>query len=62
MKSTVTLHTRDGHSIRGVLLGVYRDALVLTSATYLHESGEEKLTGEVVVPYENVGFLQQEPA
>ena len=42
---TVVLHTRDGSSIRGVLLAVHADVYVLRHAAYLNG-----LTGESPFP------------
>jgi small nuclear ribonucleoprotein (snRNP)-like protein len=37
---TVVVHTRDGRSIRGVLVGVYRQEVVLAHASLLHAGGD----------------------
>ena len=55
----VVVHTRDGQSLDGVLVGQYPDILVLRHASARLEDGRrEQLTGEVVVPRENVSFIQ----
>jgi hypothetical protein len=45
--------------LSGVAVGVYRDCIVLTAASYLLESGRgEQLDGDVVIPRDNLAFLQ----
>ncbi len=59
IRRRVTLHTRDGRSLEGVLVGVYRDAYALAHAEYLLEDGRrEQLPGEVLVPADNLSFVQ----
>lgn len=60
-RRTVVVNTRDGQSLRGVLVAVYRDCIVLAHAVYLAGEGEVKADGEVVVPRETVGWLQVMP-
>jgi hypothetical protein len=53
------VHTRDGRSLEGVVSGVYRDCLVLSHASYLLENGQkEPMSGEIVLPRDNVSFIQ----
>jgi small nuclear ribonucleoprotein (snRNP)-like protein len=60
-RRTVVVHTRDGQSLRGVLVGAYRDCLVLSHAVYLAGEGEVNVDGEVAVPRQTVGWLQVIP-
>lgn len=61
VKASVVAHTRDGRSVAGVLLGVYRDTLVLGHAAYLLDDGRrEPLEGDLAIPRDNLAFLQVE--
>lgn len=58
-KSTVVLHTRDGQSIRGVLIRAYSDCVVLHHAAFLSPGGgETQVDGEVILPRPNLSWLQ----
>lgn len=57
---TVVMHTRDGSSIRGVLLAVHADVYVLHHAAYLNGDGSTvAIDGEALVPITRVGFIQR---
>jgi len=56
--STVVVHTTSGSSLRGVLVGTYRDSLVLKHAKYLASNTVEDIDGEVYVPVGQVAFVQ----
>jgi hypothetical protein len=59
VRRRVIVHTRDGQSIRGVLVGEYRDCLVLEAAEFLREApGPEDIAGRAVVERNNVSWLQ----
>lgn len=62
VKRSVVVHTSTGASIRGVLVGVYRDSLVLAHAIYLDQGGNVDVDGEAVVPRSNVSWIQTLPA
>ena len=57
----VVAHTRDGHSMEGVLLGVYADAVSLCHVTYIRAEDQSRVSveGDVVIPLENLSFLQE---
>lgn len=57
---TVTVHTADGQSIRGVLRGDYRSCIVLTAAVHLGEQHIE-LGGDVILPTGNFSWAQTSP-
>ncbi|MFA7265125.1 MAG: hypothetical protein WC054_02335 [Candidatus Nanopelagicales bacterium] len=57
----VAVHTVNGESLRGILLAVHGDCLVLTAAQILSEHGARPLDGDVVVPREQVAWIQQLP-
>jgi hypothetical protein len=57
---TLVVHTRDGSSIRGVLLTVHSDVYVLRHAAYLNEDGSKvAIDGEALVPVTRVAFIQR---
>jgi len=57
---TVVMHTRDGASIRGVLLAAHSDVYVLRHAAYLNaDGGSVGIDGEALVPIARVGFIQR---
>ena len=61
VKESVVLHTRDGRSLSGVLSGAYPDVVALAHASYFLEDGRrEPLSGDLLVPRENVSFLHRE--
>lgn len=56
---TVIVHTRDDMSFRGLRSSVYDDCLVLREARVLEGEGVSSvLNGEVVIPREQVHFVQ----
>lgn len=59
---TVVVHLTDDESIRGVLVGVYADCVVLRHAVYLGVKAVDKIDGEAVVPREKVAWMQNLPA
>jgi hypothetical protein len=57
---TVIVHTRDGASIRGVLVAVHSDVYVLRHAAYLNDDGSRlAIDGEVLLPVSRVAFFQR---
>ena len=58
---TVVVHTSTD-TIRGVLVGEYRDVLVLAHAVYVEENRDrdQQLPGETLIPREHVSFVQVE--
>lgn len=58
VRQRVVVHTRDERSIRGVLLEIYRDCVVLAEPEYLQEAKPAELKGNAVIPTENVAWLQ----
>lgn len=62
----VIVNTKDASAIRGVLLHVHHDHLVLTQAQHLEGVPGEKpvvieIAGEAVVPKRDVSFIQVLP-
>jgi hypothetical protein len=58
VRETVVVHMTSGPSVRGVLLAVHRDCLVLIHARFLSGSESVDIAGEAVVPRERVAWLQ----
>ena len=56
---TVLVHTRDSRTLRGALVGVHDDCLVLDHAAYVIDDTTTDLAGRAVVPRENVSFVQE---
>lgn len=56
--NTVVVHTRSGDSVRGILIGVFKDSLVIAHATLLQGDTTTNIDGEVVVPRDQVAWLQ----
>lgn len=59
VRDHVVVHTTTGASLRGVLVGVYRDCIVLTHVAYLGTDTTENVDGDVVIPRDKVGWLQR---
>ena len=58
---TVVVHLTDDESIRGVLVGVYDDCLVLKHAAYLRANAADAIDGEAVIPRDKVAWMQNLP-
>ena len=59
-RRTVVVHMASGASVRGVVIGVYRDSVVLRHSTYLGPQATE-IDGDVVIPRPNVAWVQTLP-
>lgn len=58
----VVVHTKDEHSIEGVLIGEYVDCLVLAHASFFGgEAGVMNIEGDQIILNENVSFIQELP-
>lgn len=57
---TVVVHLKgkDAPSIRGYLMAVHNDVIVLRDAVHLSENAQVALDGDQLIPRENVDFLQ----
>lgn len=60
-RRTVVVHTSDGQSLRGVLVGVYRDCVVLNHAYALGAQAVQSIDGEAVIARERVAWVQTLP-
>lgn len=58
VRRSVVIHTTNGMSIRGVMVGAYRDSLVLSHAEFLGGDSVEPVDGDVVIPRERVAWMQ----
>lgn len=60
VKRRVAVHTADGKSLLGVLVGVYPDVVVLRHARILDAGSDTTpaLDGDVAVPRSQVSFVQ----
>lgn len=57
-RKIVVAHLTTGASIRGVLVGVHRDCIVLGHASWLGPEGADNIDGEAVLPRERLAWLQ----
>lgn len=62
-RERVTVHTRDGQSIDGILVGTYPAALVLSHASRLNEQDPDgpgiPFAGDVIVERTNVSVVER---
>lgn len=59
VKRRVVAHTKDGQSIRGVLLSNHRDCVVIDQPEYLGQAPDEhKLEGDAVILKDNLAWVQ----
>lgn len=54
----VVVHLDTGASIRGVLVAVYQDSLVVGHGSWLGADGAEQFDGEAVIPRPRVAWIQ----
>lgn len=60
LRRTVVIHTTSKESMRGVLVGSYRDCVVLAHAYYLNaDSAPTEIDGEAIVPRAQVAWIQR---
>lgn len=60
LRYTVVVHTTSKESMRGVLVGVHRDCLVIDHAYYLNnDSPPTEVDGQVVIPRNQVAWIQK---
>lgn len=60
-RETVVVHHRDGTSMRGVLMAVHRDCIVLAHASVLGAEANTPIDGEAVIERAQVSWLQRLP-
>lgn len=62
LRRRIVLHTQSGHSIDGILLGLYADGLCVTAAKFLRPGeGPVPLDGDQIVPWSSVDWIQELP-
>ncbi len=57
-RSSIVAHLTTGASIRGVLVAVHRDCIVLDHAAWLGSEGAELIDGEAIIPRERLAWMQ----
>lgn len=57
-RRTVVVHLTAGESIRGILVGVYTDSLVLDHAAFLASDSVSPVDGSIVIPRGSVSWMQ----
>lgn len=55
----VVVQTKDSQSLRGVLTGVHRDCLTLSSIEYLNDATATDLPGQAIVLLGNVSWVHR---
>lgn len=55
----VVVQTRDDRSLRGVLVAVYRDCVVVGHFEYLNEAQVAELPGEATVRFDNLSWVHK---
>lgn len=55
----VVVQTKDDRSLRGVLVGAYRDCLVVGHFEYLDEAQVTELPGEATVRFDNLSWVHK---
>lgn len=55
----VVLQTKDDRSLRGVLLDVFRDCVVIGHFEYLEEANPVDLPGEATVRFDNLSWVHK---
>lgn len=58
VRKNVVVHMASGVSLRGVLVGVYADSMVLVHAEWLSADAVTPVDGEAVIPRSNVAWVQ----
>lgn len=58
-RESVVVHLDNGDSLKGVLLAVYSDCLVLAHAVALTDGGEMPIDGDAVIPLPRILWMQR---
>jgi small nuclear ribonucleoprotein (snRNP)-like protein len=58
-RETIAVHLSDGTSLKGVLVAVHGDCIVLESAVTLTEEGHVPIDGQAVLPRAKIAWLQR---
>ncbi len=56
---TVVIHTREGSSVRGVLIAQHADRFTLKEPIVLHSTGEQPAGGTAHILVANIDWLQE---
>jgi len=59
LRKTIVINTKDGRTIRGVLMSEHADRLTIVEAFYLAGNGEHQLAGQTHIYRSNVSFVQE---
>lgn len=55
---TVVVHTTTGQSLRGVMVGTYKDSVVLAHVDFLVGDTTTNIDGDAVIPRERIAWIQ----
>ncbi len=58
MATTVVVNLTTEGAIRGILVGEYRDVIVLASAQFLVGDSVSPIDGDTAIPRERIAFIQ----
>ena len=58
-RTTAIVTTGDGQVFRGVVINVYGDSIALAQVSVLLGEAQQQLVGEVLIPLENISFIQR---
>lgn len=57
-RPSVVVHLKGGTTLRGFLIDVYDDVIVLSNAAHVSENAVVALDGDQLIPKNNVDFMQ----
>lgn len=58
MATTVVVNLTTEGAIRGILVGEYRDVIVLASASFLVGDSVSPIDGDTAIPRDRIAFIQ----
>ncbi|HVQ60388.1 MAG TPA: hypothetical protein VMS60_15920 [Solirubrobacterales bacterium] len=62
LRRSIVIHTVDSRSLKGVLIGEFADTIELAHTEYLHGGEESLLAGTILIPRDQIAFVQVVPA
>jgi hypothetical protein len=62
LRESIVVHRVDGQSVKGVLVGEFKDCIKLTHVEFLGGETEVLLAGDILIPQSKIAFVQLVPA
>jgi len=62
LRESIVVHRVDGQSVKGVLVGEFKDCIKLTHVEFLGGETEVLLAGDILIPHSRIAFVQLVPA